>query len=64
MYVYVCVFICIHIHTDIHLTSLKNNGRDFPGGIVAGNLPANEEDMGSAPCLGRFHVLWINHAVP
>ena len=31
--------------------------RDFPGGLVVKNLPANAEDMGSIPGLGRFHML-------
>ena len=30
--------------------------RDVPGGLVVKNLPANAEDMGSIPGLGRFHV--------
>ena len=31
--------------------------RDFPGGLVVKNLPANAGDMGSIPGLGRFHML-------
>ena len=30
--------------------------RDFPGGAVVGNLPANAGDMGSIPGLGRSHM--------
>ena len=30
---------------------------DFPGGPVVKNLPADAEDMGSVPGLGRVHVL-------
>ena len=36
---------------------LKNDIRDFPGGAVVKNLPANAEDMGSSPGLGRCHML-------
>ena len=35
---------------------------DFPGGIVAKNLPASVGNMGSIPGLGRFHLLWSNQA--
>ena len=34
----------------------------FPGGPVDKNLPANAEDMGSIPSLGRFHMRWNNSA--
>ena len=30
--------------------------KDFPGGQVVKNLPANAGDMDSIPGLGRFHV--------
>ena len=30
--------------------------RDFPGGAVVKNPPANAEDMGSSPGLGRSHM--------
>ena len=30
------------------------NQRDFPGGAVVKNLPANAGGMGSSPGLGRF----------
>ena len=30
--------------------------RDFPGGTVVKNLPANAGDMGSSPGLGRSHM--------
>ena len=33
---------------------------DFPGGAVVKNLPANAEDTGSSPCLGRSHMPWSN----
>ena len=35
---------------------MRNLG--FPGGPVVKNQPANAEDMGSIPCLGRPHMLW------
>ena len=34
--------------------------QDFPGGPVVKNLPANVEDTGSIPGLGRFHMLRSN----
>ena len=33
---------------------LKNKSRDFPGGTVVGNPPANAGGTGSIPGLGRF----------
>ena len=35
---------------------VKNKARDFPGGTMVRNLPANEGDMGSSPGLGRSHM--------
>ena len=34
----------------------------FPGGAVVENLPANAEDTGSSPGLGRSHMLRSNWA--
>ena len=34
----------------------KSNDRDFPGGTVVKNLPANAGDMGSIPGPGRSHM--------
>ena len=34
--------------------------RDFPGGAVVKNLPANAGDTGSSPGPGRSHVPWSN----
>ena len=36
--------------------------RDFPGGAVVKNLPANAGDTGSSPGLGRSHMLRSNWA--
>ena len=36
------------------------NFRDFPGGAVVKNPPANAGDAGSSPGLGRSHMLWSN----
>ena len=36
--------------------------KDFPGGAVVKNLPANAGDMGSSPGPGRFHMPRINKA--
>ena len=35
----------------------KEKDRDFPGGAVVKNPPANAEDTGSSPGLGRSHML-------
>ena len=37
-------------------TKLKKAKRDFPGGTVAENPPANAGDMGSSPGPGRSHM--------
>ena len=37
-----------------------NYTRDFPGGALVKNLPANAGDTGSTPGLGRSHMLWSN----
>ena len=34
--------------------------RDFPGGTVVKNPPANAGDMGSSPGPGRSHMPWSN----
>ena len=43
---------------DLKLTFvlLKLNRRDFPGGAVVRNLPANAGDTGLSPGLGRPHM--------
>ena len=40
--------------------SFKIYCRDFPGGTVVKNLPANAGDTGSSPGPGRSHMLWSN----
>ena len=35
-------------------------GRNFPGGAVVRNPPANAGDTGSSPGLGRSHMPWSN----
>ena len=35
---------------------LKVQSRDFPGGAVVKNLPANAADTGSSPGPGRSHM--------
>ena len=39
---------------------LKESFRDFPGGAVVKNPPANAEDTGSSPGLGRSHISQSN----
>ena len=34
----------------------KKNFRDFPGGTVVRDPPANAGDLGSSPGLGRSHM--------
>ena len=41
-------------HT-VHTIQHQKNKRDFPGGPVVNNQPANAGDTGSVPGLGRFH---------
>ena len=41
---------------------LKIMAGGFPGGAVAGSLPANAGDTGSGPGPGRSHVPWGNWA--
>ena len=38
----------------------KEKFRDFPGGTVVKNPPANAGDTGLIPGLGRSHILWSN----
>ena len=45
---------------DLHYLISKFYYRDFPGGTVVKNLPANAGDMGSIPGLGRSHMLQSN----
>ena len=40
----------------------KSTNRDFPGGTVVENLPANAGNTGSSPVLGRSHMPWSNWA--
>ena len=44
------------------LLDFKTYSRDFPGGAVVENLPANAGDTGSSPGLGRSHMLRSNWA--
>ena len=36
--------------------NLKGPSRDFPGGVVVKNTPANAEDTGSSPGPGISHM--------
>ena len=49
-------------HILMHIYGIYQNGidRDFPGGSVVKNLPANAGDMGSISGPGRSHMLWSN----
>ena len=38
----------------------RQRSKDFPGGLVIENLPANAGDTSSTPGLGRFHMPWSN----
>ena len=39
-----------------HAPAPKNMDRDFPGGLVVKNLPANAGDKDSIPGSWRFHI--------
>ena len=39
-----------------YISIKKKKERDFPGGAVVKNLPANAGDMGLSPGLGRSHM--------
>ena len=41
---------------------VKSSNQGFPGGAVVENLPANAEDTGSSPGLGRSHMPRSNWA--
>ena len=47
----------VHVKKKIFF---KQSVRDFPGGTVVKNPPANAGDTGSIPGLGRFHMLRSN----
>ena len=47
-------------HILFQFPFLKMNNRDFPGGAVINNLPANAGDTGSSPGPGRSHMPWSN----
>ena len=36
----------------------KKRKRDFPGGAVVKNPPANAGDMSSSPAPGKYHMPW------
>ena len=40
----------------LSIKASESSERDFPGGSVVKNLPANAEDTDSIPGLGRSHV--------
>ena len=52
--------ILLHLKTSLPNLNLKSLFRDFPGGAVVKNLPANAGDTGSIPGLGISHMPWSN----
>ena len=42
------------------LSGKQKKKRDFPGGAVVKNPPANAGDTGSSPGPGRSHMPWSN----
>ena len=48
------------VHLKVCPTLITLPFRDFPGGTMVKNLPANAGDMGSSPGPGRSHMLWSN----
>ena len=68
-----CTLMCIKwmanknlLYKKVNKIKFKNSKkkkwhhRDFPGGAVVKNLPANAGDTGLSPGLGRSHMLWRN----
>ena len=49
---------CLHYGKDLEANNSVS--WDFPGGTVVRNPPANAEDMGLVPGLGRLHMPWGN----
>ena len=45
-----------------YLCELKSRNKDFLGGTLVKNLPANAGDMGSIPGPGKSHQPWSNKA--
>ena len=45
---------------QLHFSYKKPYLRDFPGGTVVKNPPANAGDTGSSPGPGRSHMPWSN----
>ena len=60
IYVNMWKFLLSPILTFIPNIYIKNAARDFPGGAVVKNLPANAGDTGSSPGPGRSHMLRSN----
>ena len=53
------------VETEVQQDSTsKINQRDFPGGAVVKDPPANAGDMGSSPGLGRSHVPCLRATKP
>ena len=50
----------LYLNLASSLKMLKNQSRDFPGGAVVKNPPANAGDTGSSPGLGRSYMPWSN----
>ena len=49
-----------HCFLSLRFNIIELNHRDFPGGAVVKNPPANAGDTGSSPGGGRSHMLWSN----
>ena len=45
-------------HASAKNTKYKNGSKDFPGGTLDKNPPANAGDTGLIPGLGRSHMPW------
>ena len=64
VYIYIYIYIvCMHIYPRMYKQTYictQEKYRDFPGGTVVKNPPANAGDTGSSPGPGRSHVHWSN----
>ena len=62
--VHACVRVCVCVCVCVCVTMYNKKilVRDFPGGAVGNNPPANAQGRGSSPGLGRSHMPQSNEA--
>ena len=57
IHIYLSLYVCAYLLTGGNLEYIN---RDFSGGAMFKNPPANAGDIGSIPGPGRSHMLWSN----